>query len=262
MTPAGEPLRVTIFSDERALAKSLALHVAAQLRENPRLVLGLPTGRTPIRLYRELVALYSSGHADFSLATTFNLDEFAGVQPSDPGSYRTFMEQHLFGHVNLAKERIHVLNGAAGDLEAECARYEREIASVGGIDLQLLGIGTNGHIGFNEPAPALIARTHKVELKAETRRSNASLFGGDVDRVPREALSMGMATILHARRIILIATGKSKAPAVRRMVTGPITPRLPASFLELHGDVDLWLDGAAAGQLPEGPPATSPSTAP
>jgi glucosamine-6-phosphate deaminase len=262
MTPAGEPLRVTIFPDERALAKSLALHVAAKLRENPRLVLGLPTGRTPIRLYRELVALYSKGDADFSLATTFNLDEFAGVEPSDPGSYRTFMERHLFGHVNLAKERIHMLNGAADDLEAECARYEREIASAGGIDLQLLGIGTNGHIGFNEPAAALIARTHKVVLKAETRRSNASLFGGDVDRVPREALSMGMATILHARRIILIATGKSKAPAVRRMVTGPITPKLPASFLELHGDVDLWLDTAAAGQLPEGQPATSPSTAP
>jgi len=246
MTPAGEPLRVTILPDERALAKSLALHVAAQLREHPRLVLGLPTGRTPIRLYRELVTLFSNGEADFSLATTFNLDEFAGVQPSDPGSYRTFMEQHLFGHVNLAKERIHFLNGAAGDLEAECARYEREIASVGGIDLQLLGIGTNGHIGFNEPARALAARTHCSRLTPATRRANAPLFGNRISAVPREALSMGMATILHARRIVLVATGATKARCVERMIHGPLNPRLPASFLQLHRQVEVWLDRAAA----------------
>jgi glucosamine-6-phosphate deaminase len=262
IVPAGAPLRITTFGDERALAKALAGHIAAHLRENPRLVLGLPTGRTPIRLYRELVALHARGNADFSLATTFNLDEFAGLDPSNPGSYRTFMAQHLFAHVNLAPERIHFLNGAAADLEAECVRYEDEIAAVGGIDLLILGIGTNGHIGFNEPARALIARTHKVELKAETRRSNASLFGGDAERVPREALSMGMATILHTRRILLIATGKSKATAIRGLVAGPITPKLPASFLELHGNVDLWLDGPAASRLPDGQPTTSFSAAP
>jgi len=242
-------LRITTFPDDRALAKKLAADIAAGLRENPRLVLGLPTGRTPIRLYRELAALCARGEADFSQATTFNLDEFVGIEASHPGSYRTFMEQHLFGKVNLAPERIHFLNGAAPDLDAECRRYEAEITSAGGIHLQILGIGTNGHIGFNEPARELVARTHRVALKAETRRNNAALFGGDPERVPHEALSMGMVTILHARRIILIATGKSKARCIDRTVTGPLTPKLPASFLQLHRHVDLLLDQAAAEKL-------------
>ena len=242
-------LRITTFPNDRALAKTLAVGIAAELRENPRLVLGLPTGRTPIRLYRELAALYAHGEVDFSQATTFNLDEFVGIDPSDAGSYRTFMQEHLFAHVNLASERIHFLNGAAPDLDAECRRYEEAITAAGGIDLQLLGIGTNGHIGFNEPARALVARTHRVTLKAETRRSNASLFGGDPERVPHEALSMGMTTILHAARIILIATGKAKARCIDRMASGPITPKLPASFLQLHRKVDLMLDEAAAEGL-------------
>ena len=233
------------------LAKALAANVAEALRSNPRLVIGLPTGRTPIRLYRDLVALHARGQVDFSQATTFNLDEFIGLPSSHPGSYRTFMEQHLFSHVTVPADRINFLNGTAESLDAECQRYETAIAAAGGIDLQLLGIGTNGHIGFNEPASALVAHTHKVVLKAETRRSNAALFGGDVERVPREALSMGMATILHARRIILIATGKSKAPAIQRTVAGPITPKVPASFLELHDNVELWLDEAAASKLSE-----------
>jgi glucosamine-6-phosphate deaminase len=150
--------------------------------------------------------------------------------------------------VNIAPERIHFLNGAASDLQAECRRYEAAITAAGGIDLQVLGIGTNGHIGFNEPARALVARTHLVTLKAETRRSNAGLFGGDVDRVPHQALSMGMVTILHARRIILVATGKSKARCIDRLVSGPLTPKLPASFLQLHREVHLMVD-AAAGEL-------------
>jgi glucosamine-6-phosphate deaminase len=239
-------LRITPFPDERTLARTLAAEIAGAVRANPRLVLGLPTGRTPIRLYRELSALHAHGELDLSQATTFNLDEFVGIDHSHPGSYRTFMEQHLFSRVNLAPERIHFLNGAASDLQEECRRYEAEITAAGGIDLQILGIGTNGHIGFNEPARALVARTHLVTLKGETRRSNAGLFGGDVDQVPREALSMGMVTILHARRIILIATGKSKARCVDRMVNGPITPKLPASFLQLHRHVNLMVDEAAA----------------
>jgi len=254
VTQAGAPVttfRIRAFADERALAKTLAAAVADALRRNPRLVIGLPTGRTPIKLYRELVALHGRGQADFAEATTFNLDEFAGLPASHPGSYRTFMDKHLFSRVNIDPARINFLNGGADDLEVECQRYERAILSAGGIDLQLLGIGTNGHIGFNEPASALVARTHKVVLKAETRRSNAALFDSDVERVPREALSMGMATILHSRRIVLIATGKSKAPAIHRLVTGPITPKLPASFLELHDTVELWLDEAAAAKVPE-----------
>jgi glucosamine-6-phosphate deaminase len=237
-------LKVSVFKDERTLAKTLATQIAATLKETPDTVFGLPTGRTPIRLYHELGSL----HADFSRATTFNLDEFLGVGPEHPGSYRAFMQQHLFSRVNLAPERIHMLNGAAPDPEGECARYEAAIADAGGIDLQVLGIGTNGHIGFNEPARELAARTHRVTLKESTRRSNAALFGGDVDKVPKEALSMGMGTILHARRIVLIATGKSKARGIDLVVNGPITTKMPASFLQVHSNVELMVDEAAAGR--------------
>jgi glucosamine-6-phosphate deaminase len=245
-------LRITVFDNERVLARTLAVQIAASLGQRPTMVFGLPTGRTPIRLYHELGTLHKNGQADFSQAATFNLDEFLGVAADDSGSYRSFMKEHLFSRVNLDPARINFLDGAAPDPEAECARYERAIEQSGSIDLQLLGIGTNGHIGFNEPARALAARTHRVQLKESTRRSNAALFGGDANKVPTEALSMGMATILHARKIVLIATGKSKARCVDRMLNGPITPKLPASFLQLHRDVELMLDSAAAGSLPEG----------
>lgn len=240
--------RVTVFPDADAAARALARRVADRVVAHARLVLGLPTGRTPLAFYRELVALHATG-ADFSSITTFNLDEFLGVPASHPGSYRTFMEEHLFRHVNVRPECRHFLDGVAPDPEAECRRYEREIADAGGIDLQILGIGTNGHIGFNEPAPALAARTHRVTLKPETRRSNAGLFGGDPANVPAEALSMGMATILHARAVVLLATGASKAACVERVVNGPLTTELPASFLQLHDDVDIMLDAPAAARL-------------
>ena len=239
--------KVTIFKDDRILAKTLAAQIAQAVAAKPDLVLGLPTGRTPIRLYHELGVLHARGEADFSRVTTFNLDEFLGVGPGHPGSYRAFMQEHLFSRVNVPEAQINVLNGVAADPAEECARYERAIADAGGIDLQLLGIGTNGHIGFNEPAPELVTTTHRVVLKASTRRSNAALFGSE-DSVPREALSMGMRTILRARRIIMIATGKSKAGCVKRMLNGRITTRLPASFLQLHRDAELLLDEAAAGE--------------
>jgi glucosamine-6-phosphate deaminase len=243
-------LTITLFKDERTLAKALAAQIAAALREKPHIVLGLPTGRTPIRLYHELGLLHAHHQADFSRATTFNLDEFLGIAGDHPGSYRTFMQEHLFSRVNVAPERINVLNGAAADPERECERYEASITAAGGIDLQLLGIGTNGHIGFNEPARELAGPTHRVTLKLSTRRSNAALFGGDPERVPHEALSMGMATILHARRVVLIATGKSKARCIERLVNGPITTKMPASFLQVHREVELLLDEGAASGLP------------
>jgi len=242
-------VKTTVFKDERELARTLAVQIAANLGQRPSMVLGLPTGRTPIRLYHELGSLHGNGQADFSRVTTFNLDEFVGLTPDHPGSYRTFMQDHLFSRVNLDPERIHFLNGAATDLERECERYETAITAAGGIDLQILGIGTNGHIGFNEPARALEALTHRVGLKTSTRRSNASLFAGDLSKVPEEALSMGMGTILHARRIVLIATGKSKAKCVSRMIYGKIETRMPASFLQLHPNVELVLDEAAASGL-------------
>jgi glucosamine-6-phosphate deaminase len=243
-------MKVTVFDNERILARTLAVQIAASLGQNPSLVLGLPTGRTPIRLYHELGTLHKNGQADCSRATTFNLDEFVGVTPDDPGSYRSFMREHLFSRVNLHPARINFLDGSASDLDGECRRYEQAIAAAGGIDLQLLGIGTNGHIGFNEPARELVGPTHRVRLKESTRRSNASLFGGDLSRVPREALSMGVGTILKAKRIVLIATGKSKARCVERVLNGPITTKLPASFLQVHRDVELMLDSAATGQIP------------
>jgi glucosamine-6-phosphate deaminase len=251
----GPSPRVTVFHNERGLARAAAERVAEALARNPRPVLGLPTGRTPVRLYRELVSLHAAGRADFSHATTFNLDEFLGIQPSHPGSYRTFMQQHLFDHVNLPPERIHFLNGASDDPDAECRRYEDKIAAVGGIDLQILGIGTNGHIGFNEPARELAARTHRVRLKAETRRANAALFGADPERVPAEALSMGMGTIMQARTILLLATGKSKARSVARLLDGIVTTKVPASFLQLHADVDILLDEPAAAEISAPRPA-------
>jgi glucosamine-6-phosphate deaminase len=240
--------RVMIFPDEHAVARALARRIVDLIAARPRPVLGLPTGRTPLALYRELVELRAKG-ADFSRAVTFNLDEFLGIPGSHPGSYRSFMQTHLFDGVNVRPENRHLLDGTAADPEAECLRYEREIADAGGIDLQVLGIGTNGHIGFNEPAGTLQARTHRVTLKPETRRSNAALFGGDPARVPAEALSMGMATILHSRAIVLLATGSAKASCVERVVNGPLTTELPASFLQLHDDVDIMLDVAAAEKL-------------
>ena len=242
-------MRVRVFGSDRALARALAATIAGALDANPCLVLGLPTGRTPILLYREIVRLHRAGRADFSRATTFNLDEFLHLEARDAHSYRAFMQRHLFDHVNLTGRRIQFLNGAARDIARECDRYERAIDRAGGIGLQILGLGTNGHIGFNEPADALIALTHRTRLKPGTRRTNAPLFDGRANAVPREALSMGMATILHAKRIVLVATGATKARAVQRMVEGPVTPRLPGSFLQLHRCAEIWLDRAAASRL-------------
>jgi glucosamine-6-phosphate deaminase len=242
-------VRVRVFTDPGAVGRALARSIATTLTGNPRLVLGLPTGRTPIPLYRGLVRLHEAGRADFRHVTTFNLDEFLGVSPHDPRSYRSFMQRHLFDHLNLSTRRIHFLDGSTHDVAGECLRYEHAIDRAGGIDLQILGLGANGHIGFNEPAKALVARTHRARLRPATRRANASMFGGRVRAVPRNALSMGMATILHAKRIVLLATGASKARWAARMIEGPVTPMVPASFLQLHRNVEAWLDRAASADL-------------
>lgn len=241
--------RITVFHDARTVAREIATRVADALEQKPGLVLGLPTGRTPLLFYEELAALARAGKADFSRATTFNVDEFVGVPASHPGSYRTFMQRHLFDHVDIDPSRINFLDGNARDAMEECCRYEQAIDNAGGIDLLILGIGTNGHIGFNEPADGLAARTHRVTLKPETRRSNAALFGGDPDAVPAEALSMGIGTILDAKSVVLLATGERKAACVEQLVAGPITTHLPASFLQLHPEVEIMLDTAAATRL-------------
>jgi glucosamine-6-phosphate deaminase len=241
---------IRVFDTADDLARAAAGRFAEVLGADPDAVLGLATGNTPLGTYAELRRLCQSGTIDFSRATTFNLDEFAGIDSRHPGSFRRYMDTKLFDAVNLDPSRIHMLDGMAADLDAECDRYEAAIGRAGGIDLQLLGIGANGHIGFNEPGDALIARTHRVRLHETTRRDNAAQFGGDVSRVPAEALSMGMSTILKARQILLIATEERKARCVDRAVHGAVTTRLPASFLQLHRDVELLLDRGAAALLP------------
>ena len=240
---------IRIFDSPDHVARALARRIASAVTATPDIVLGLPTGRTPVPLYAELRRLHAAGQADFSRAATFNLDEFAGVAAAHPGSFRHYMETHLFQAVNLAPERIHFLNGTAGDFDVECRRYEHAIEAAGGIDLLLLGIGANGHIGFNEPGDVLTADTHRVTLADTTRRDNAALFDGDHARVPREALSMGMGTILKASTLVLMAMGERKASCIERTVNGPVTTRLPASFLQLHRRAELYLDRAAASRL-------------
>jgi glucosamine-6-phosphate deaminase len=240
--------RVKVFPDAHTAAHVVAARIIDTIVANPGLVLGLATGRTPIPLYEELARTSAERAVDWSGVTTFNLDEFVGLPPEHPASYRQFMEEHLFRHVNVRPERINFLIGTRDPAE-ECRRYEAAIAQAGGIDIQVLGIGTNGHIGFNEPGRELQSRTHRVSLKAESRRSNATLFGGDAAKVPTEALSMGMATILRARSLVLLANGQSKAACIARAVNGPLTTELPASFLQLHHDAEVVLDAGAAMAL-------------
>lgn len=240
---------VTIFETATEASRALARRLADTLRRTPDLVLGLPAGRTPIETYTEVARLHSAGEADFSQATAFLLDEFVGLDPSQVGSFRRFLTEHLLARINLDPNRTYSLNGVASNLDIECERYEETIAATGGLDLLLLGIGVNGHIGFNEPGETLAARTHRVTLLETTRVENAGPFGGVPSRVPAEALTIGMGTILRAETIVIMATGERKAPAAAAMLRGPVTTRLPASFLQLHRRVEVYLDRAAAAAL-------------
>ena len=242
-------MRITVRPDATAASALVVRRIAGALRREPSLVLSLPTGRTPIEVYDGLARLAGRRRIDFSRAVTFNLDEFVGLAPDDPRSYRAFMERHLFRRVGLPRQRAKVLDGSAGDSAAEGARFAPGIHAAGGIDLLLLGIGLNGHVGFNEPGPDLVGATHKATLTSLTRRANAAPFGDDPRRVPREALTMGIGTILRARRILLLAIGRSKARIIRRAIQGPVTTWLPASFLQLHADVEVVLDRDAASRL-------------
>jgi glucosamine-6-phosphate deaminase len=242
-------LNVRTFASEQEAAAACAALIASALRDKPSLVLGLPTGRTPLNVYRELVALHALGQADMSQASVFSLDEFLGVPPDDPASFRAYMERHLYQHVNLARERIHAFDGSAEQAEQECSRYDAELDAAGGLDLLLLGIGTNGHVAFNEPGESLQACCHRARLSRETRQGMAALFGDNVSRVPLAALSLGMSALLQARRVVVLAFGVNKAAAVTGLVRGPLTTHCPASFLQLHRDVEVWLDTAAARGL-------------
>lgn len=223
--------------------------VRSVVRKSSSAVLGLATGSTPLRLYRRLVAEYDSGDLSFRGCTTFNLDEYVGLPPDDPASYASYMSEHLFDRVDIDPENTHLPDGRSRDLLAACRDYEASIEAAGGIDLQVLGIGTNGHIGFNEPTGSLASRTWVKILSEETRRNNAADFAGDPERVPRYALTMGIATILDARHCLLLAWGKHKAEAVRQMIEGPLTAKCPASALQLHPRTTVVLDEQAAALL-------------
>lgn len=241
-------MRVIIVPDGAAVGQRAARFVADLVRRKPDCVLGLATGSSPVGLYRELIRLHRDERLDFSQVTSFNLDEYVGLDPSHPQSYRTFMQQELFDHVNIPRERTHVPDGLTLDFAASCRAYEERIVELGGIDLQVLGVGTDGHIAFNEPGSSLGSRTRVKSLASETIRDNARFFGSE-DLVPRLAVTMGVGSILDARRCLLVAMGANKAEAIRATVEGPITAQITASALQLHRDVVLVIDEAAASLL-------------
>ena len=243
-------MEVIIQPNREAAASLVSRVVARELKANPQLVLGLATGSTMECVYQRLVRLHREEKLDFSLCRTFNLDEYVGLFPSDPNSYRYYMNHHLFRHVNIDARNTHLPNGMANDLDAECGRYEAVIKRTGGIDLQLLGIGKAGHIGFNEPLSALRSRTRVKALTPTTLKQNAPFFGGE-DRMPRRAITMGVGTIIEARRCLLLATGKSKAEIIARAVEGPISSMVTASALQLHPRCTVVVDEEAAQDLKE-----------
>ena len=244
-------MEVIIRTSPEEAAKLASLLIAARLRAKPDIVLGLATGRTMERVYDRLVAKHQEEGLDFSMCHTFNLDEYIGVPPEDEHSYRFYMNHHLFSRVNIDLANTHVPDGMASDLRAGAARYEQLIREAGGIDVQLLGIGEAGHIGFNEPLSAFRSRTRDKALTPLTRQQNAEMFGGDPDKVPKRAVTMGVGTILDARELLLVATGGAKASILAKAVEGPITAMISASAIQLHPNCKVIVDEDAARELRE-----------
>ncbi|MBE6884857.1 MAG: glucosamine-6-phosphate deaminase [Ruminococcaceae bacterium] len=237
-----------IKTKDYAEASAVAAEImAAQIILKPDSVIGLATGSTPCGMYANLVKKYQNG-LDFSAVTTVNLDEYVGLPEEHEQSYRKFMNDNLFNHVNIKPENTHLPNGMAADPEAECVAYEQLINSLGGIDMQLLGIGHNGHIGFNEPSDHFVCDTNCITLTARTIEANSRFFDSP-DDVPRRALSMGIRTILRAKRILLLITSEEKAEILKKAVYGPVTPQVPASILQLHPDVTVVADAGALSAL-------------
>lgn len=238
-------MRVIVENYPAGASRTAAQFVARLVRRRPTCVLGLATGTTPLGMYRELIRLHHEEGLDFSRVVTFNLDEYVGLGPTHPQSYRYFMQQNLFAHINVDVRNTHVPDGRALDFEAFCERYEKLIRDEGGIDLQVLGIGSDGHIAFNEPGSSLGSRTRLKTLTAETVRDNARFFASE-DEVPRLAITMGVGTILESRQCLLLACGQSKAQAVHDAIEGPVTAQVTASALQLHRDVIAVIDEEAA----------------
>ncbi len=241
-------MRIYRKTDYQEMSRQAAHLVAAQVILKPDCVLGLATGSTPVGLYRQLIEWYRAGDLDFSQVRSVNLDEYQGLAPDHDQSYRYFMQNNLFDHINISRENTNVPDGLARDEAAECVRYDSLIRQLGGIDLQVLGMGHNGHIGFNEPADAFELGTHGVELTSTTIDANARFFANR-DEVPRRAITMGIRDIMQARHILVVVSGGDKAEIVRRAFTGLVTPQVPASILQLHPRVSLVGDEAALSKL-------------
>lgn len=237
-------MKIYKAKDYKDMSRKAANIISAQVIMKPNCVLGLATGSTPIGTYDQLVEWYNKGDLDFSEVTTVNLDEYKGLPRTNDQSYYYFMHQHLFDRVNIDPERTNVPNGMEPDAEKECGRYEELIRSLGGVDLQLLGLGHNGHIGFNEPGEAFEKETHCVDLTESTIEANKRFFAS-TDDVPKQAYTMGIKTIMQAKKILIVVNGENKADIVERAFFGPVTPEVPASILQLHNDVTLVGDEAA-----------------
>ena len=242
-------MRIYKAKDYVDMSRKAANIVSAQVIMKPNCVLGLATGSTPIGLYKQLVEWYNKGDLDFSEVMTVNLDEYKGLSRDNDQSYYYFMHQNLLDHVNIPAENTHLPNGMEPDSQKECQEYTNLIQSLGGVDLQLLGIGHNGHIGFNEPGEAFDKQVHCVNLTQSTIEANKRFFAS-ADDVPKQAYTMGIKTIMQAKKILIVASGEDKAEIVRDAFFGPITPKVPASVLQLHNDVTLVADEAALSKLP------------
>lgn len=230
------------------ISHEAAAIIAKLVRRKPKCVLGLATGGTPLGLYRELARMHKEEGLDFSQVTTFNLDEYVGLEPTHPQSYAFYMEDNFFKHVNVPPKQRHIPNGSAHDIPAHCEQYEKEINAAGGIDLQVLGLGADGHIGFNEPSSSLSSATRIKTLTQETIKANSRYFNGEKD-VPRHVITMGVGTIFRSRHCLILASGSSKATAVSDTVEGPITAMVPASALQLHAKCTVLVDKEASSKL-------------
>lgn len=243
-------MKFKVFNSYEELSAYSAELVAGVVREKEDAVLGLATGSSPLGLYEELIKLYDDGNLDFSKVKSINLDEYVGLDGTHNQSYRYFMDLNLFNHINIDKNNTHVPDGVAEDLQKGAEKYDELIESMGGVDVQILGIGPNGHIGFNEPAEKLNLNTHVADLTQETIKANARFFASESD-VPTQAVTMGMGPIMKAKKVILIASGENKAWAVKSLIDDVITTNIPATLLKLHTDVTVLLDRSAASQLDE-----------
>ncbi len=241
-------MRIIVENDYQAMSKKAALIVASQITLKADTKLGLATGATPLAMYDKLIEMYKQNEINFSEVQSFNLDEYCGLGENHPNSYHYYMYDNFFNNINIKKENVHIPNGTAENFNKECRDYEESIKKERGIDLQILGVGSNGHIGFNEPAEKLNVATEVVDLKPETIKANSRYFDRK-DEVPKKAISMGMATILKADRIVLLASGKNKAEAIKNAVNGKISTKDPASLLQTHPQLTILLDKEAASLI-------------